>query len=284
MQRKRISTEVFKLDFYINQPKVQYVKSGSTLNGKSSHLEKMAGDGHCFCSVSFLLTGNHSQQYKICQQLCDYIESEKNVSKLRAFLGHHNTGKDYVLSSKMRQHAWATEVEMISLAILTGKDLVCYYNQKWKWHPASGNVANPIINAIYMDNSSGCHFNAVVGLWNFLSSKFPPSHFLLLRFLPSLFLSSKHTKMHFPVHSSLPITLFITIRVILLFYDLIISHDDWKPHYNLHSHIYAAYVLAYDQLNIWQFYQHNHTDHTGMFSHFLELHEPLCVILNPMWT
>ena len=55
MQRKRISTEVFKLDFDNNQPEVQYVKSGSTLNGKSSHLVKMAGDGQCFfCSVSFL--------------------------------------------------------------------------------------------------------------------------------------------------------------------------------------------------------------------------------------
>ena len=96
--------------FHINQPEVQYVKSGSTLNGKSSHLLKTkAGDGHCFfCSVSFLLTGNQSQHYKIGQQLCDYTESEENFSRLRAFLGHHNTGKDYVLSSKMRQQAWAT--------------------------------------------------------------------------------------------------------------------------------------------------------------------------------
>ena len=63
----------------------------------------------------------------------------------------------------MRQQAWATEVEMISLALLTGKDLVCYYNQKWQQHPASGNVANPTLNAFYMDNSSGCHFDVVVG-------------------------------------------------------------------------------------------------------------------------
>ena len=57
VQRKRISTEVFKLGFDINQPEVQYIKCGSTLNEKSSHLVKMAGDGHCFfCSISFLLT------------------------------------------------------------------------------------------------------------------------------------------------------------------------------------------------------------------------------------
>ena len=163
VQMKRIATEVFKFDFDINQPEVQYVKCCSTLTKKSSHLIKMAGDGHCFfCSISILLTGNQFQHYKICQHLCDFIESEDNLSKLRAFLGHHNTGKDYVLSSKMRQQAWATEVEMISLALLTGKDLVCYYNQKWQQHPASSNVANPTINAFYMDNSSGCHFNAVV--------------------------------------------------------------------------------------------------------------------------
>ena len=130
MQRKRISTEVFKLDFDINQPEVQYVKSDSTLDGKSSHLVQMAGDGHCFFhSVSLLLTGNQSQHYKICKQLCDYIEIENNFSRLRVFLGHHITDKDYVLSSKKRQQAWATEVEMILLALCTGKDLVCYYNQ-----------------------------------------------------------------------------------------------------------------------------------------------------------
>ena len=187
IQRKWISTEVFKLDFDINQAEVQYVKCGSTLNEKSLHLVKMAGDGHCFFhSISCLLTGDQSQHYKICQQLCDFIESEENLGKLRAFLGHHNTGKDYVLSSKMRQEAWATEVEMISLALLAGKDLVCYYNQKWEWHPASGNVANPTINAFYMDKSSGCHFNTLVGPWKFL-----PSNFLSSRFLPSLFFHKK---------------------------------------------------------------------------------------------
>ena len=109
---------------------MQYVKCSSTLNEKSSHLVKMAGDGQCFFhSISFLLTGNQYQHYKTCQQLCDFIEMEDNLSKLRAYLGHHNTGKDYVLSSKVRQQAWATEVEMISLALHTGKDLVCYYNK-----------------------------------------------------------------------------------------------------------------------------------------------------------
>ena len=134
VQRKRISTEVFKLDFDINQPEVQYIKCGSTLTEKSSHLVKMAGDGHCFLCTqyTFLLTGNQFQHYKICQHLFDFIESEDNLSKLRDFLGHHNTGKDYVLSSKMRQQVWATEMEMISLALLTGKDLVCYCNQKWQ--------------------------------------------------------------------------------------------------------------------------------------------------------
>ena len=69
---------------------------------------------------------------KFAKKLSDFIESKDNLTQLRAFLGHHNTGKDYVLSSKMRQHAWATEVEMMSLALFTGKDLVCYYNQKWE--------------------------------------------------------------------------------------------------------------------------------------------------------
>ena len=62
----------------------------------------------------------------------------------------------------MRQQAWVSEVEMISLALLAGKDLVCYYNQKWEQHPASGNVANPTINAFCMDNSSSHHFDVVV--------------------------------------------------------------------------------------------------------------------------
>ena len=85
---KRISTEVFKLDFDINQPEVQSIKCGSTLNEKSSYMVKMAGDCHYFfCSISFLLTGNQYQHYKIHQQLCDFIESEDNLNKLGAFLG-----------------------------------------------------------------------------------------------------------------------------------------------------------------------------------------------------
>ena len=59
LQRKRISTEFFKLDFDINHPEVQNAECGSTLTEKSSHLVKMTGDGHCFFhSISFLLTGN----------------------------------------------------------------------------------------------------------------------------------------------------------------------------------------------------------------------------------
>ena len=170
---KQISTEVFKLDFDINQPEVQYVKFGSTLNEKSSHLVKMAGDGHCFFhSISFLLTGNQYQHYKMCQQLCCFIESEDNLSKLRPFLGNHNTGKDYVLSSKN---------EATGMGYLSGDDITCIpyrqwlsmlLNQKWEWHPASGNVASPTINAFYMDNSSSCHFDAVVGPGKFAHKTF----------------------------------------------------------------------------------------------------------------
>ena len=47
-QRKRIATEVLKLNFDTSIPEVQYLKSGSTLNGKSSHLVKITGNGHCF--------------------------------------------------------------------------------------------------------------------------------------------------------------------------------------------------------------------------------------------
>ena len=48
MQRKRIATEVLKLKLDTSITDVQYLKSGSTLNGKSSHLVKITGNGHCF--------------------------------------------------------------------------------------------------------------------------------------------------------------------------------------------------------------------------------------------
>ena len=48
MQRKRIATEVLKLTFDTSIPEVQYLKSGSTLNGKSSYLVKRTGNGYCF--------------------------------------------------------------------------------------------------------------------------------------------------------------------------------------------------------------------------------------------
>ena len=57
------------------------------------------------------------------------IEREENNSKLRAFLDDYKSGTNYALGSKMRQDAWASEVEIISLALLTSKNAVCYYNE-----------------------------------------------------------------------------------------------------------------------------------------------------------
>ena len=103
MQRKRIATEVLKLNFDTSIPEVQYLKSGSTLNGKFSHLLKIPHNGHCFLNeISFLLTVSQMQHNNICQQLCDFIEREENYSKLRAFLGNYKSGTNYVPASKMQ--------------------------------------------------------------------------------------------------------------------------------------------------------------------------------------
>ena len=48
MQGKRIATQVLKLNLDTSIPEVQYLKSGSTLDAKFSHLLKIKGSGHCF--------------------------------------------------------------------------------------------------------------------------------------------------------------------------------------------------------------------------------------------
>ena len=132
------------------------------------------------------------QHNKICQQSCDFIEGNENYSKFKAFLGNYKSGTNYhVLPSKMRQDAWASEVEIISLALLTGKDIVCYYNGKWEKHLASGNVANPTVNAFYLNNSTGSLQN---------------SNWSLKIAIINVFLSStvsviKYTTHYFSIHS-----------------------------------------------------------------------------------
>ncbi len=122
----------------------------------------MAGDNHCyFHSVSYLLTNNPNQHTHVRKQLCDYIEKEENFTKLR-HLTDSKTGVEYINSSQMRLHKWATEIELHATAHMIGKDVICHYNGRWQIFAASGNAKKMSENAMYIINT-GIHYNAVVG-------------------------------------------------------------------------------------------------------------------------
>ena len=56
-----------------------------------------------------------------------------NLVRLRSYIPQEfSTGKEYVKAKQMHlSTTWATEVELLACAQLSGKDVVCYFGKQW---------------------------------------------------------------------------------------------------------------------------------------------------------
>ena len=79
--------------------------------------------------MSYVLSSSEKFNWKIRQELCEYIEENwKKVCRLGGVLNKYETGEDYVQHKEMRiDKKWGGSIEMCALACLTGYDVITYY-------------------------------------------------------------------------------------------------------------------------------------------------------------
>ena len=69
-------------------------------------------------------------------------------------------GEDYVVGNKIQKSGtWATEMEILATAKMLHKDVYTWFNGQWLCYSY---YHEPTTDAIYLDNSSECHFNVVL--------------------------------------------------------------------------------------------------------------------------
>ena len=69
-------------------------------------------------------------------------------------------GEDYIATNKMRNSGtWATETELLATAKMLHKDVYTWYKGQWLCYSY---FPEPTSDAMYLDNSSECHFNIVL--------------------------------------------------------------------------------------------------------------------------
>jgi regulator of replication initiation timing len=130
-----------------------------------SNIVTMKEDGNCFFrSIAYALTGSESQHTKVRDFVVQWMT--ENSSKIESTFG-----KDYLIQSGMTDDGvWATEAEILATAAALNTDIFIFCKvgklNKWLNHSAIA-LGSPILNddrkCIYLDNSSGNHFNYVAG-------------------------------------------------------------------------------------------------------------------------
>ena len=123
------------------------------------------GDGSClFNSISMLLTGKDTYSAILRHVVCNYISNPVKFPYLRMYIpSNYKTGKEYIELSNMCNYiTWGTEVEIITIAQLSGFDVIVYMEQGDWAHYKSLTVDNEAIeNSFYLSNKSGYHFDPV---------------------------------------------------------------------------------------------------------------------------
>ena len=125
------------------------------------------GDGNCFFrTISYLLLGQEVKHDVIRARIVDYIMDPNNIDKLRSYIPqHYPSGEAYIQGEAMGDlTTWATEVELLACAQLSGKDIMCYCHRTWLRYPASGKPRKPTRSAFFIANKNGNHFNPVIGM------------------------------------------------------------------------------------------------------------------------
>jgi len=122
---------------------------------------KMKGDGNCyFRAVSYALVGDQ-EQHQITRQIIAEWMTKNEVQIDNHF------GSEYLNESHMEEDGmWATEAEILATAALLNTDLqiYCESGKSLKWLRYKSSVLGKLSKTkkcIFLDNSSGNHFNYV---------------------------------------------------------------------------------------------------------------------------
>ena len=134
------------------------------IDGPTS-LQKMKGDGACyFRSIAYAINGSQINHKEVRSAVTSYITVH----------GTHSgeDGVKYIEKKQMRlATTWATDQEIYATANLLQTDIYVYHNWGNKglsWLKFAGSQVKKA-GGIYLDNSSGCHFDVVLGVGNCLN-------------------------------------------------------------------------------------------------------------------
>ena len=95
--------------------------------------------------------------------VCNYISNPVKYAGLKMYIPtHYRNGQENVTSSQMCNFkTWGTEVEITTMAQISGFDIWVYTSTNQWCHYASDETSPPH-EAFYISNSSGCHFDPVL--------------------------------------------------------------------------------------------------------------------------
>ena len=160
-------------------------------------VRKIKGDGNCFfCCISYVITGDEDSHEQVRQMVCSYIEDSEST----VLYGNNQTGLQYLSASKMKNAGvWGAIDEILATANLLQltilvqspkslwsttcmaeecskvtmvhdlhgrRMLQSHYGPRLAWQKNAPRKAPDSPFAIYLDNSSGCHFEVVVSVEN----------------------------------------------------------------------------------------------------------------------
>ena len=148
-------------------PTLLYDNVNTLCIGPPMHIKVITGDGHClFRAISFLVTGYEDHHKHIRKLICDHIA----CGYIDDYI--NTEGSTYLHSTNMRHtrhRAWGTDAEIYAGAQLFRCHFFIYHiwgNQGHKWlrYESKTTQFADSAGAIFLDNRSSNHFNAVMGL------------------------------------------------------------------------------------------------------------------------
>lgn len=130
----------------------------------ATRVRKIKGDGNCFFrSISYVITGDEDSHGAVRQMVCSYIEASEST----VLYGKNQTGLQYLNASNMRNAGvWGTTDEILATANLLQLTIFVrsHYGLRLAWQRHAPRKAPDSPFAIYLDNSSGCHFEVVMSV------------------------------------------------------------------------------------------------------------------------
>ena len=123
---------LFRINF--QGPMPNYSGIMRKCSGKPKRVYEIEGDGNClFNSMSYVISSDQKFNWKIRQEICNYIENQWTLVKaLSGCSEKYKNGMMYLETTKMRENrTWGGSVEKCALALYTGHDILTYYKGRY---------------------------------------------------------------------------------------------------------------------------------------------------------